>query len=78
MEKITLIKLPVILKQLVSRIRTGVFSIEGGFGETDVCSRSCLLQLLLVPCSTMASNKLRRILLLCLGLTTFILGNYLT
>jgi len=56
---------------------TGVYSIEGGCGETDVCSRSCLLHLLLVPCSTMASNKLRRILLLCLGITTFILGSIL-
>ena len=58
-------------------LRTGVYSIEGGCGETDVCSRSCLLHLLLVPCSTMASNKLRRILLLCLGITTFILGTVL-
>ena len=60
--------------------RSGVYSIEGGAGDrdTDVCSRSCLLHLLLAPCSacSMAHNKIRRVLLLGLGITTFMLGQY--
>ena len=62
--------------------RSGVYSIEGGpgEGETDVCSRSCLLHLLLAPCSacSMAHNKIRRVLLLGLGITTFMLGQCLS
>ena len=56
----------------------GVYSIEAGAGEAEVvCSRPCILHLLLAPCSTcttMAHNKIRRLLLLGLGITTFILG----